>query len=72
VRRFNELEIAVPNIKILVVSTKTVWVNSFYIDDLHFNLSVKMLNDRFEYKTRGGRSLWVPMDTFIARRPRNL
>lgn len=29
-------------------------VFSFYIDDLHFNLAVKMLNDRFGIQTRGG------------------
>lgn len=27
---------------------------SFYIDDLHYNLGVKMLNDRFGIQTRGG------------------
>ncbi len=29
-------------------------VISFYIDDLHFNLAVKILNDRFGIQTRGG------------------
>ena len=29
-------------------------VISFYIDDLHFNLGVKILNDRFGIQTRGG------------------
>ena len=29
-------------------------VISFYIDDLHFNLAVKLLNDRFGIQTRGG------------------
>jgi len=29
-------------------------VFSFYIDDLHFNLAVKILNDRFGIQTRGG------------------
>jgi selenocysteine lyase/cysteine desulfurase len=29
-------------------------VISFYIEDLHFNLGVKMLNDRFGVQTRGG------------------
>jgi selenocysteine lyase/cysteine desulfurase len=29
-------------------------VISFYIDDLHFNLGVKMLNDKFGIQTRGG------------------
>ena len=27
---------------------------SFYIDDLHFNLAVKLLNDRYGIQTRGG------------------
>ena len=29
-------------------------VISFYIDDLHFNLAVKLLNDKFGIQTRGG------------------
>ncbi|WP_431107389.1 aminotransferase class V-fold PLP-dependent enzyme [Winogradskyella poriferorum] len=29
-------------------------VLSFYIDDLHYNLGVKLLNDRFGIQTRGG------------------
>ncbi len=29
-------------------------VISFYIDDLHYNLAVKLLNDRFGIQTRGG------------------
>ncbi len=29
-------------------------VVSFYIDDLHFNLGVKLLNDKFGIQTRGG------------------
>jgi selenocysteine lyase/cysteine desulfurase len=29
-------------------------VFSFYIDDLHYNLGVKLLNDRFGIQTRGG------------------
>lgn len=33
---------------------KRLGVVSFYIDDLHFNLGVKMLNDRFGVQTRGG------------------
>jgi hypothetical protein len=27
---------------------------SFYIDDLHFNLGVRLLNDKFGIQTRGG------------------
>ncbi|MBR9860800.1 aminotransferase class V-fold PLP-dependent enzyme [bacterium] len=33
---------------------KRLGVISFYIDDLNFNLAVKMLNDRFGIQTRGG------------------
>jgi len=29
-------------------------VISFYIEDLHFNLGVKLLNDKFGIQTRGG------------------
>lgn len=44
-----------PNIKILAGQhTDRLGVISFYIDDLHFNLGVKLLNDRFGIQTRGG------------------
>ncbi len=45
----------VPNIKILAAQHKDrLGVVSFYIDDLHFNMGVKILNDRFGIQTRGG------------------
>jgi len=45
----------VPNIKILAPQhTNRLGVISFYIDDLHYNLGVKLLNDRFGIQTRGG------------------
>ncbi|MDR6967463.1 selenocysteine lyase/cysteine desulfurase [Flavobacterium arsenatis] len=45
----------VSNIKILANQHKNrLGVISFYIDDLHFNLGVKLLNDRFGIQTRGG------------------
>ena len=45
----------VPNIKILAAQHKDrLGVISFYIDDLHFNMGVKILNDRFGIQTRGG------------------
>ena len=45
----------VPNLKILAPQTQDrLAVISFYIDDLHFNLGVKLLNDRFGIQTRGG------------------
>lgn len=46
---------AAPNIHILAGQHKDrLGVISFYIDDLHFNLAVKILNDRFGIQTRGG------------------
>jgi selenocysteine lyase/cysteine desulfurase len=46
---------AIPNIKILASQhQERLGVISFYIDDLHFNLGVKILNDRFGIQTRGG------------------
>jgi selenocysteine lyase/cysteine desulfurase len=51
---FNKLE-AIPNLKILAPEIKDrLTVISFYIEDLHFNLGVKLLNDRFGIQTRGG------------------
>lgn len=51
---FDKLE-AIPNLKILAPQTQDrLAVISFYIEDLHFNLGVKLLNDRFGIQTRGG------------------
>jgi selenocysteine lyase/cysteine desulfurase len=45
----------IPNIKILASQHQDrLGVISFYIDDLHFNLGVKLLNDKFGIQTRGG------------------
>lgn len=45
----------VDNIKILAPNHQDrLGVISFYIEDLHFNLGVKLLNDRFGIQTRGG------------------
>lgn len=45
----------VPNIKILAGQhQERLGVISFFIDDLHFNLGVKLLNDLFGIQTRGG------------------
>jgi selenocysteine lyase/cysteine desulfurase len=45
----------VSNINILAPHIKSrLGVVSFYIDDLHYNLGVKLLNDRFGIQTRGG------------------
>jgi len=46
---------AIDNIKILAREHQDrLGVISFYIDDLHFNLGVKLLNDKFGIQTRGG------------------
>ena len=51
---FDQLE-NVENLHILAGQHRDrLGVISFYIDDLHFNLGVKMLNDRFGIQTRGG------------------
>jgi selenocysteine lyase/cysteine desulfurase len=45
----------IPNITILADQHKDrLGVISFYIDKMHFNLGVKLLNDRFGIQTRGG------------------
>jgi selenocysteine lyase/cysteine desulfurase len=45
----------VPNIHLLASQHfDRLGVFSFYIDNLHFNLGVKILNDRFGIQTRGG------------------
>lgn len=45
----------VPNIKILAGQHRDrLGVISFFIEELHFNLGVKLLNDRFGIQTRGG------------------
>lgn len=51
---FDELT-PIENINILAEMHKDrLGVISFYIDDLHFNLGVKLLNDKFGIQTRGG------------------
>lgn len=45
----------IPNLHILAEEHKErLGVISFYIDNLHYDLGVKMLNDRFGIQTRGG------------------
>lgn len=49
--RFDQL----PNLRILASQHRDrIGVVSFYIDDLHYNLGVKLLNDRFGVQVRGG------------------
>ena len=51
---FKELT-TIPNLHILADNMKKrLSVFSFYIDDIHFNLVVKLLNDRFGVQVRGG------------------
>lgn len=45
----------IENLKILAGQhQERLGVISFYIDDLHYNLGVKLLNDKFGIQTRGG------------------
>lgn len=47
--------VGIPNLHILAEENKDrLGVISFYIDGLHYNVGVKMLNDRFGIQTRGG------------------
>ncbi len=51
---FEKLE-TIPNIHLLAKQHKNrLGIFSFFIDDIHFNLVVKLLNDRFGIQTRGG------------------
>jgi len=51
---FKELK-QIPNLKILAGQHEgRLGVISFYVDQLHYNLGVKLLNDRFGIQTRGG------------------
>lgn len=45
----------IPNLRLLADQHRNrLGVISFYIDDLHYNLGVKILNDRFGIQVRGG------------------
>jgi len=51
---FKTLE-SIPNVKILAPNhKKRLSIFSFYVENVHFNLVVKLLNDRFGIQTRGG------------------
>jgi selenocysteine lyase/cysteine desulfurase len=51
---FNKLS-KIPNLTILAAQhTNRLGIFSFYIKNVHFNLVVKLLNDRFGIQTRGG------------------
>lgn len=46
---------AIPGLHILADQHRDrLGIISFYIDDLHYNLAVRLLNDRFGIQTRGG------------------
>ncbi|MFC2114436.1 aminotransferase class V-fold PLP-dependent enzyme [Bacteroidota bacterium] len=51
---YSEFE-TIPKLHLLAENSKErLGVFSFYIEDLHYNLGVKLLNDRFGIQTRGG------------------
>lgn len=46
---------SIPNLHVLADNVRErLSVISFYIDNLHYNLAVKLLNDKFGIQTRGG------------------
>ena len=50
-----EVLLPIPNLHVLAKNQKKrLGVISFYIEDLHYNIAVKILNDRFGVQTRGG------------------
>jgi selenocysteine lyase/cysteine desulfurase len=61
---------AVSNIKILAQHQDRLGVISFYVDDLHFNLGVKLLNDK--HKLAGAVVCCYGHFFFVTRRPRNV
>lgn len=53
-KAFNALT-QIPGLHILADNTrKRLGIISFYIDGIHYNMAVKLLNDRFGIQTRGG------------------
>lgn len=51
---FREIE-TIPHVHILANNLRDrLGVVSFYLDNMHYNLAVKLLNDRFGIQTRGG------------------
>jgi selenocysteine lyase/cysteine desulfurase len=63
----------IPNLQILSKDHKNrLGVISFYIDDLHFNLGVRMLNDRYGIQMRGGCSCAGTYGHLLLDIPRNL
>lgn len=55
VKRCFELLLPIPRLKILSEDLQDrLGVISFYLEDIHYNLVVKMMNDRFGIQLRGG------------------
>jgi selenocysteine lyase/cysteine desulfurase len=53
-KMFATLE-SIPNVQILAPNhKKRLSIFSFYVENIHFNLVVKLLNDRYGIQTRGG------------------
>ena len=53
-KTFNELD-KIPGLHLLAAENrKRLGIISFYIEDIHFNLAVKLLNDKFGIQVRGG------------------
>jgi selenocysteine lyase/cysteine desulfurase len=72
---WNELD-NIPNLHILADNIRErLPIFSFYIDDLHYNLAVKLLNDKYGIQTRGGCScagtyghLLLKVDRFVSKK----
>ena len=62
----------IPNLHVLAKEHKNrLPIVSFYIDDLHYNLGVKMLSDRFGIQTRGGCSCAGTYGHYLLNIPQN-
>lgn len=54
-KKFFETLESIPNVQVLAPRHKDrLSIFSFYIENIHFNLVVKLLNDKFGIQTRGG------------------
>ena len=63
----------IPEINLLAGENKNrLGVFSFYINSLHFNLAVKLLNDRFGIQTRGGCSCAGTYGHYLLSIPRHV
>jgi hypothetical protein len=63
---FDEMD-KIPGFRILADNTRErLGVISFYFDDIHYNLVVKLLNDRYGIQVREVVPVPVPMATFCS------